>query len=194
MKVESLQMSFRKFKLLMLPNQKKYYYCIIERSGNRTCIMAPFFMFAASTVFGTVAAAAESWGKNIKWVTMKEAQKLAKEQNKPTMILVTKTWCRACKALRPKFASHPEIEKMSSEFIMVNMEDEDEVKNPDLQPDGTYFPRILFLDQHGHLMKNIMYKKSGAYKYYYPDPKSIVDSMNEVLRAAGQKVIKGKEL
>nr|KAI8754382.1 thioredoxin domain-containing protein 12-like isoform X2 [Biomphalaria glabrata] len=176
----------------------------------RTCIMAPFFMFAASTVFGTVAAAAESWGKNIKWVTMKEAQKLAKEQNKPTMILVTKTWCRACKALRPKFASHPEIEKMSSEFIMVNMEDEDEVKNPDLQPDGTYFPRILFLDsegnvltdvynkegsnQHGHLMKNIMYKKSGAYKYYYPDPKSIVDSMNEVLRAAGQKVIKGKEL
>ncbi|KAK0042097.1 thioredoxin domain-containing protein 12-like isoform X2, partial [Biomphalaria pfeifferi] len=158
------------------------------------CIMAPFFMFAASTVFGTVAAAAESWGKNIKWVTMKEAQKLAKEQNKPTMILVTKTWCRACKALRPKFASNPEIEKMSSEFIMVNMEDEDEVKNPDLQPDGTYFPRILFLDQHGHLIKNIMYKKSGAYKYYYPDPKSIVDSMNEVLRAAGQKVVKGKEL
>uniref|UniRef100_A0A2C9JBR8 Thioredoxin domain-containing protein n=1 Tax=Biomphalaria glabrata TaxID=6526 RepID=A0A2C9JBR8_BIOGL len=161
----------------------------------QTCIMAPFFMFAASTVFGTVAAAAESWGKNIKWVTMKEAQKLAKEQNKPTMILVTKTWCRACKALRPKFASHPEIEKMSSEFIMVNMEDEDEVKNPDLQPDGTYFPRILFLDSEGNVLTDV-YNKEGSsqYRYYYSDTKPIVDSMNEVLRAAGQKVIKGKEL
>ncbi|KAH9523673.1 Thioredoxin domain-containing protein 12 [Bulinus truncatus] len=160
-----------------------------------TCIMAPFFMFAASTVFGTVAAAAESWGKNIKWVTFKEAQKLAKEQNKPTMVLVTKTWCRACKALRPKFASNQEIEKMSSEFIMVNLEDEDEPRNVDLQPDGTYFPRILFLDSDGYLMKDI-YNREGSsqYRYYYSDSNPIVENMKEVLRSAGQKGVKGKEL
>ncbi|XP_059162526.1 thioredoxin domain-containing protein 12-like isoform X2 [Physella acuta] len=157
--------------------------------------MAPFFMFAASTLLGSLAAAAETWGKNIHWVSLREAQRMSKEEKKPTMVVITKTWCRACKALRPKFASNQDIEKFSSNFIMVNLEDDDEPKSVDFRPDGAYYPRILFLDPNGKVMQHISYSKSGGYKYYYPDPSSIVSNMKEVLRqTGGNKFNKGTEL
>ncbi|XP_059162525.1 thioredoxin domain-containing protein 12-like isoform X1 [Physella acuta] len=158
--------------------------------------MAPFFMFAASTLLGSLAAAAETWGKNIHWVSLREAQRMSKEEKKPTMVVITKTWCRACKALRPKFASNQDIEKFSSNFIMVNLEDDDEPKSVDFRPDGAYYPRILFLDVDGVVMENI-YNKMGnrQYKYFYSDVEPIVSNMKEVLRqTGGNKFNKGTEL
>ncbi|CAL1532157.1 unnamed protein product [Lymnaea stagnalis] len=149
--------------------------------------MAPFFMFATSSILGTVAAAAESWGRNIRWVSLKEGQKLAREQKKPAMVVITKTWCRACKALRPQFASNKEIEKMSNDFIMINLEDDDEPKGIDLQPDGTYYPRVVFLDHNGSVMRNVMYKKTGGYKYYYPHATAIAHNMKEVLKVSSKQ-------
>jgi len=145
--------------------------------------MAPFFATAASVLFGTVQAAsdlARGWGKNIKWVSLKEGQKLAKEQNKPAMIVIHKTWCRACKALKPRFAASSEIAKMSNDFIMINVEDDEEPRNSEFKPDGGYIPRILFMDASGKVIPEQVNPNSTQWKYFYGETQSIVESMRRV--------------
>ncbi|GFS10154.1 thioredoxin domain-containing protein 12 [Elysia marginata] len=156
-------------------------------------------MLAASALLGSVSAAADqmkSWGKNIHWVSFREGQRIAREQKKPAMVVIHKSWCRACKALRPRFANSPEIEAMSNDFIMINVEDDDEPRGAEYKPDGAYIPRIIFLDTDGKVMKDVVNKGSMGYKYYYAETRPIVESMKQVLRltAGRNPTFKAREL
>ncbi|CAG5132164.1 unnamed protein product [Candidula unifasciata] len=147
--------------------------------------MNAFISGAASLFFGSVSAASDkvkTWGRNIKWVSLKEGQQMAREQRKPAMIVFHKPWCRACKALRPRFANSQDIEHLASDFVMISVEEDDSPKSSDLSPDGAYIPRILFLDPSGNVMKHVTAKGTEGYKYYYNETKSIVDSMKQVLK------------
>jgi len=145
--------------------------------------MAPFLLNAATWICGTVSAASElarGWGKNIKWVSLKEGQRLSKELNKPAMIVIHKTWCRACKALKPRFAANNEITKLSNDFIMINVEDDEEPKNAEFKPDGGYIPRIIFMDPNGQVMTEQTNPNSTQWKYFYGETGSILEAMKVV--------------
>lgn len=115
---------------------------------------------------------------SINWVTLDEARTLGK----PTMLLIHKSWCGACKALKPKFAASAEIAALSAQFSMVNTEDDEEPQGEDYSPDGGYIPRILFLDSQGSVLKDVINAGgSPQHKYFYPDPSAILASMNAVL-------------
>ena len=126
-------------------------------------------------VFG---ASSHGFGEAISWVSLEEARALGK----PTFLLIHKSWCGACKALKPKFAASAEIAALSSRFSMVNTEDDEEPSGADYSPDGGYIPRILFLDASGNVLKDVINEGgSPQHKYYYPDPNAILASMNRVL-------------
>ena len=44
------------------------------------------------------------------------------------MQVVTKTWCGACKALKPQFAASEDILALADKFVLTNVADDDEPK------------------------------------------------------------------
>ena len=68
----------------------------------------------------------------------------AKTQNKPLMLVIHKTWCGACKRLKPQFESSKDIAELSEKFIMVNAQDDEEPKGQEFAPDGGYV-RCVYL-------------------------------------------------
>lgn len=82
------------------------------------------------------------FGKNYIWANSLESGiKMANNHEKPVMVIIHKSWCSACKRLKPKFANSPEIQQLSQNFIMVNVEDDEEPQNNSFAPDGQYIPR-----------------------------------------------------
>jgi protein-disulfide reductase (glutathione) len=53
--------------------------------------------------------------------------------------------CLLSSALKSQVSASKEIEDLSSHFVMVNAEDNEEPKDKQYSPDGGYIPRILFV-------------------------------------------------
>ena len=126
---------------------------------------------------------ARGWGDDIAWVEHAVARKIAKKSGRPVMYVVHKTWCGACKNLKPKFAASEEIAKLSAEFVMVNVQDSEEPAGDQFKPDGGYIPRILFAGSSGRVDPSVINTVGNPkYKYFYSDAESIVASMKRVTK------------
>ncbi|XP_068675297.1 thioredoxin domain-containing protein 12-like [Montipora foliosa] len=139
-------------------------------------VVFAFLCSAASGLLG------RGFGEHIDWKTYPEGLKEAQASQKPVMLLIHKSWCGACKALKPKFAESKGIDELSKSFVMINVEDDEEPQDPKFHIDGSYIPRIFILDSAGIVQKDI-YNKNGnpSYKYYYGNTGGIVSSMKEAL-------------
>ena len=130
---------------------------------------------------------AHGLGDDIEWVKWEDAIEKALEVNKPIFLLIHKTWCHACKALKKTMQqsnARKAFKKLSEYFVMVNTEDDEEPFEEEYRPDGKYIPRLLFLDKNGDLISDIKNKKAEYknYAYYYSSPADILNSMKDVLR------------
>jgi len=136
------------------------------------------------SIFGVWAAESHGWTSDkVTWVTLDEAKEAAKTNGKPTMLLIHKSWCGACKALKPQFAKSTDIEDLSVHFNMVNALDDDEPADDIYKPDGGYIPRVLFVNPDGNVMNDVINEGGNAkYKYFYSRPDGIVASMKRVMK------------
>ncbi|XP_052775262.1 thioredoxin domain-containing protein 12-like [Mya arenaria] len=121
------------------------------------------------------------WGDDIDWKKFDDALELSKTENKPVMLIIHKSWCGACKKLKPLFAESKEIAELSGSFIMANTLDDDEPKDDKYKPDGAYIPRILFI-YNGKVAEDL-YHEAGSpkYKYYYHNTEGIVKTMRKAV-------------
>ena len=134
--------------------------------------------FIAITLLPTFLAKSNGWNDNIDWVSdMDSFKQKISESGKPGMLVIHKSWCGACKALKPKFAESKEIEAASEDFVMFNALDDDEPNGAEFKPDGGYIPRILFLNANGDVVPELVNKGRDSYKYYYPSPNDVVRGM-----------------
>jgi len=144
---------------------------------------------------------ARGFGNDIDWVSMSNALQIADEKKKPIFVMVHGKWCAASQALKPKFSTSSAIKELSKNFVMVNMEDDEEPQGENGEefkfgPDGGYVPRIVFLKHNGELMKEITNPddKYNANKYYYPTPDLIIKSMETAIAKAGTGIREKDEL
>lgn len=82
------------------------------------------------------------FGNNYIWAgSLNSGIQIANNHKKPIMLIIHKSWCTACKNLKPKFANSTEIQDLSKHFVMVNVMDDEEPKDNSFAPDGGYIPR-----------------------------------------------------
>jgi protein-disulfide reductase (glutathione) len=152
---------------------------------------------SSSATLSTDTALSHGWGDNLAWMSMKEGLIEASATKKPIMLIIWKTWCGACKALRPLFAASPEIASESSSFIMVNTVDDEEPTGSSFSPDGGYIPRILFLTPEGEVITEGYAQNHGAvekYKYFHSGPDSVVATMIAVKARNAAEVLASSEV
>ncbi|KAI1711691.1 thioredoxin-like domain-containing protein [Ditylenchus destructor] len=133
------------------------------------------------------------FGEDINWIKWEDAVETSLEVNKPIFLLIHKTWCHACKALKKSMQqsnARKAFKRLSEHFVMVNTADDDEPFEEEYRPDGKYIPRLLFLDKNGDALLQFKNKKAEYknYSYYYSSPADILNSMKEVLNHFGIEV------
>ncbi|TMS36447.1 hypothetical protein L596_003606 [Steinernema carpocapsae] len=127
---------------------------------------------------------AHGFGDEVEWVQWDNAISIAMDLNKPILLLVHKTWCGACKALKTTFrvsTNRGELIKLSDKFVMTNTEDDEEPEDEEYAPDGRYIPRIFFLDKFGKRLEVNNKKAYPNNQYYYPQINDIVKGMKKAL-------------
>jgi protein-disulfide reductase (glutathione) len=134
---------------------------------------------------------ARGWGDAIAWRSLPEGLVQAASEDKPLCLLIWKTWCGACKALRPKFAASSAILAESSNFVMVNVVDDEEPQDAKYKPGGAgYIPRVLFLRPDGSVMSDVQ-SGNDQYKYFFGEPEGIVGAMRVAAKRAAAAALEG---
>ena len=139
-----------------------------------------FIIGGADLTFGSES---NGLGDHIEWHTWSNGVSLAKETGRPLMVVLHKSWCPACKSLKPKFVASDAIAKLSTSFVMVNAkEGEEPMDQPMFDIDGKYIPRIIFLDNEANVLPEIVNDSGNPqYKYYHMEAQSIVKAMKKTL-------------
>uniref|UniRef100_A0A8C4NDU4 Uncharacterized protein n=2 Tax=Eptatretus burgeri TaxID=7764 RepID=A0A8C4NDU4_EPTBU len=118
------------------------------------------------------------WGDGLEWVqTYEQALFLCQKIGKPLMVIHHLDECPYSQALKKAFAASDEIQTMAEDnFIMLNVMHETVDKN--LSPDGTYVPRIIFIDPSLTVRADITSRyKNRLYTYEPEDIPLLIENM-----------------
>lgn len=124
------------------------------------------------------------WNEFIDWVPWPQAIERATELNKPIFLLFHRRGCPGCIELEAMVRRSPEIEALSSNFVMTNVDDEVDVDidHSKYAPQGAYTPRILFLHPNGSVADIIDEEGDPQHVHFYASTHSIVASMLQAMR------------
>lgn len=139
------------------------------------------FLFFVSQLFLSDRVSADSLNENINWVDFETAKS---DSSRPSVIILHKSWCPACKALKAKLSDSVEFEKLSLQFSMVSANEDDPLhSDSQFDLDGSYIPRVFFLNPNGEILTDIQNPKGNPnYKYYHYNAQTVMDAMNKVLK------------
>lgn len=129
-------------------------------------------------------APANGYGDRIAWRGLDEGLQESAASGRPLMLVVHAAWCPRCKELKRRFFD-PELAAASERFVMVNLDQDAQPDGMRYGPDGTYIPRVLFLDPKGNLDASLSNPGRSKYKYFYSHRDDLVATMQTALERHG---------
>lgn len=133
-------------------------------------------------------ATAPSHGFNdaIAWRPLDEGLREAKAEGRPLMLVVHASWCERCKELKPAF-HRDRIAELSERFVMVNADQDQTPEALAYAPDGSYIPRVLFIDPDtGNADAALHNPVRSRYHYYYGPNDDLPAMMEKALARHGK--------
>uniref|UniRef100_F7I0E2 Thioredoxin domain containing 12 n=1 Tax=Callithrix jacchus TaxID=9483 RepID=F7I0E2_CALJA len=119
----------------------------------------------------------KGFGDHIHWRTLEDGKKEAAASGLPLMVIIHKSWCGACKALKPKFAESTEISELSHNFVMVNLEC---LKYLSIVIAAKPCAILSITDPSGKVHPEIINENGNpSYKYFYVSAEQVVQGMKE---------------
>ena len=131
---------------------------------------------------------AEGWNDSIAWRGLDEGLAEARQSGMPVMMVVHTDWCGNCQNLKGTFNGDPNLVRLSEEFVMVHI-DQDEHPEANLYgPDGQYIPRVMFLDDDGNVDQRLQNpNRPSKYRYFYTPQEDLAATMRQALDRHGNK-------
>jgi len=126
-------------------------------------------------------APANGWGEDIAWRPFSEGLAEAKRERMPVMLVVHTAWCGKCKALKSSAFRDPALHALSERFVMVNLDQDAQPEALDYAPDGTYIPRVVFLDPDGRLDTKLHNPRPSRFAYFYTPADDLLGTMQRAL-------------
>ena len=106
--------------------------------------------------------------------------------HKPGMVLIEKSWCPTCKKVGDRFIKDQEFHRLSKQFVMIQCIDDEEPNFDEFRPDGSYYPRILFIDSDGNIDYSLANgPESQIYRYFYSNVDACKNNMRKLLEKCG---------
>lgn len=134
-------------------------------------------------------ATAPSHGFNdaIAWRHLDEGLAEAKAEGRPLMLVVHASWCSRCQELKPAF-TQARLAELSEQFVMVNADQDQIPAVLGYAPDGSYIPRVLFLDPTtGSADVALQNPSRSRYHYYYGPQDDLPAIMEKALARHGKR-------
>lgn len=102
-------------------------------------------------------------------------------QNRPLMLVVHASWCRSCRALKPAFEDR-ELAKLTRDFVMVNVDQDEDPSVRAYAIDGTYVPRVVFVDpKTGEPIEDLRNPSRHQSLYYYSPHDDLLGVMKKAI-------------
>jgi protein-disulfide reductase (glutathione) len=124
---------------------------------------------------------ADGWNDRIAWRGLDEGLREAQQTGMPVMMVVHTPWCGNCQKLKRSFAD-PKLERLSEQFVMVHV---DQDQNPEATlygPDGQYIPRVMFLDEQGTVDQRLQNpNRPNRHRFFYTPQEDLVAAMRQAL-------------
>jgi protein-disulfide reductase (glutathione) len=144
-------------------------------------------LFLSAVVAVAVAGQSRGFNDKIAWFnSIDEAKAASAVSGKPVFVLIHKTWCGACKALKGVFAASDKLAAAADALHLVNLEDDEEPSDAAFKPDGGYIPRGLFLIN-GVVDASLKVPNGNPkYAYYYSNEPQLLDAFNAAVAASAK--------
>jgi protein-disulfide reductase (glutathione) len=131
---------------------------------------------------------ADGWNERIAWRGLDEGLQEAKQTGMPVMMVVHTSWCSNCQKLKSSFNSDPSLERISEQFVMVHVDQDQHPEVTLYGPDGQYIPRVMFLDEDGNVDQRLQNpNRPQRFRYFYTPQEDLVATMRQALDRHGNK-------
>jgi thiol-disulfide isomerase/thioredoxin len=131
-------------------------------------------------------APSNGFGDTIAWRKFGDALALAKNEQRPLMLVVHASWCSRCKELKPTFRDN-ELVEISRKFVMVNVDQDLVPQSKEFGPDGDYIPRVVFVDpKTGQADASLKNERRRRNFYFYTPRDDLKGVMKKALARYGQ--------